>query len=70
MAICKNPEIGEQKIGDLQDFCVYKFRFNSQKYLVAYQHGIDEESLKMLWIDFYKVASHENFYAELKKFIY
>ena len=70
MAICKNPEIGEQKIGDLQDFCVYKFRFNSQKYLVAYQHGIDEESLKMLWIDFYKVASHEYFYAELKKFIY
>lgn len=42
----------------------------SQKYLIAYQYGVDDKSLKMLWIDFYKVASHENFYTELKKFIH
>jgi hypothetical protein len=36
IALCKNPEMGEQKIGDLRDIYVYKFRFNSQKYLIAY----------------------------------
>ena len=70
IALCKNPEMGEQKIGDLHDVCVYKFRFNRQKYLIAYQYGVDDQSLKILWIDFYKVASHENFYTELKKFIH
>jgi mRNA-degrading endonuclease RelE of RelBE toxin-antitoxin system len=70
IALCKNPEMSEQKIGDLRDIYVYKFRFNSQKYLIAYQYGVDNKNLKMLWIDFYKVASHENFYTELKKFIH
>jgi hypothetical protein len=70
IALCKNPEVGEQKIGDSHDIFVYKFRFNSQKYLIAYQYGVDAKSLKMLWINFYKVASHKNFYTELKKFIH
>lgn len=26
--VCKNPEIGEAKVGDLAGIWVYKFRFN------------------------------------------
>ena len=26
-------------------------------------------ALEVLWIDFYKVGSHENFYDELKKYL-
>jgi hypothetical protein len=68
--ICKNPEIGEQKLGDLHDLFIYKFRFNHQEYLMAYKFGPKGSNLEILWIDFYKVGSHENFYLELKKFIH
>jgi hypothetical protein len=34
--VCNNPRIGQQKLGDLQGIFVYKFRFNKQKYLMAY----------------------------------
>jgi hypothetical protein len=70
IAICKSPELGEKKKGDLQDFFVYKFRFNNQEYLMAYKYGPHEINLEILWIDFYKIGNHENFYAELKKFIH
>ena len=42
---------------------------NSRKFLVAYQFGKDPEHLNILWIDFYKVGSHENFYDELKRYL-
>jgi hypothetical protein len=70
IAICRNPRIGTQKKGDLQDVYVYKFRFHRQEYLIAYRYGSNDEDLNILWIDFYKVGSHENFYTELKKLIH
>ena len=70
LLVCKNPEIGKQKVGDLHDLFIYKFRFNGQDYLMAYKYGPKKRGLEILWIDFYKVGSHENFYAELKKFIH
>ena len=72
--ICKNPDIGEAKVGDLAGIWVYKFKFNRQEYLIAYRpptpeaqrQGIDME---LLIIDFYQVGSHENFYGELKRYL-
>jgi len=67
--ISKEPELGEQKKGDLHSVFVYKFRFNRQEYLIAYRFGRSKESIELLWIDFYKIGSHENFYPELKRFL-
>ena len=72
--VCENPTIGERKKGDLAGFCVHKFRFNRQQYLIAYrppdEDPIGEASLvEFLVIDFYKVGSHENFYDELKRYV-
>lgn len=72
--ICADPEIGEAKLGDLIGIRVYKFRFNRQEYLVAYrppsQEDIDKKfDLEFLFIDFYQVGSHENFYDELKRYL-
>ena len=58
--ILKNPEIGEQKKGDLQGVYVYKCKITKQLFLLAYL--FDEESLTLLM-----AGSHENFYRDLKK---
>ncbi len=58
--ILKNPEIGEQKKGDLQGVYVYKCNITKQLFLLAYL--FDEESLTLLM-----VGPHENFYRDLKK---
>ena len=67
--VCNNPRIGQQKLGDLLGMFVYKFRFNTQEYLMAYQFEYGPNELNLVWIDFYQVGSHENFYAKLKKSI-
>lgn len=68
--ICTDPEIGEQKVGDLAGIRVYKFKYQRQPYLIAYRPATKPaESLQILLIDFYKVGTHENFYAELKKYL-
>ena len=58
--ILKNPEIGEQKKGDLQGVYIYKCKITKQIFLLAYL--FDEESLTLLM-----TGSHENFYRDLKK---
>jgi len=58
--ILDNPEIGEQKKGDLQGIYVYKCKITKQLFLVAYL--FDDETLTLLM-----VGSHENFCRELKK---
>ena len=67
-AICENPKIGEEKIGDLAGISIHKFKFNCQECLIAYRVG-KGEIVNMLYIDFYKVGSHENFYSELKRYL-
>ncbi|MDM8546489.1 type II toxin-antitoxin system RelE/ParE family toxin [Candidatus Venteria ishoeyi] len=59
-AIIKNPTIGEQKKGDLQDIWVYKFRMAKQESLLAYQWDETKRLLIALGV-------HENFYKDLKK---
>ena len=72
--ICEYPAIGEAKVGDLIGISVYKFRFNRQEYLVAYRPPSQELqnkeiNVEILFMDFYQIGSHENFYDELKRYL-
>ena len=59
--IIKNPEIGEQKKGDLTDVWVYKFRMVDRENLLAYQW--DEKTRTLI-----SLGVHENFYRDIKKY--
>ena len=67
--VCNNPRIGQQKLGDLQGIFVYKFRFQAQEYLMAYQFDHFATETTMTWIEFCQIGPHENFYTQLKKSI-
>ena len=67
--VCDNPRIGQQKLGDLKGVFVYKFRFNAQEYLMAYQFDYLAGVIEITWIEFYQIGPHENFYSQLKKSI-
>ena len=59
-AIVKEPDVGEQKKGDLSWVRVHKFRMVGQLTLLAYEvKGKDTIVLHI-------VGSHENFYRDLK----
>jgi mRNA-degrading endonuclease RelE of RelBE toxin-antitoxin system len=59
--IIKNPELGEQKKGDLSDVWVYKFRMVDRENLLAYQW--DEKTRTLI-----SLGVHENFYRDIKKY--
>ncbi|MEA5480235.1 type II toxin-antitoxin system RelE/ParE family toxin [Pseudanabaena galeata UHCC 0370] len=59
--IIKNPEIREQKKGDLADVWVYKFRMVDRENLLAYQW--DEKTRTLI-----SLGVHENFYRDIKKY--
>lgn len=59
-AIVKNPKIGEEKKGDLSGIYIYKFKVNTQEFLLAYQWIPKERYLLALGV-------HENFYRDIKK---
>ena len=73
--VCGDPNIGEAKTGDLKGIWVYKFTHNRQRYLMAYRPPTNEQlkeegvEIELLYIDFYQVGTHENFYAALKKYL-
>ncbi|MGK5026960.1 type II toxin-antitoxin system RelE/ParE family toxin [Janthinobacterium sp. RB2R34] len=73
--VCNTPAIGEAKTGDLQGIRVYKFVQNRQQYLIAYRPPTVEQleangaDIELLFIDFYQVGVHENFYTALKKYL-
>lgn len=67
--VCHNPMLGHQKLGDLQGIFVYKFRFNTQEYLMAYQFDHFAGALEITWIEFSQIGPHENFYTQLKRSI-
>ena len=60
-AITADPEIGKMKKADLAGVQVYKYRCHSRLLLVAYGAAQDEAAIKLL-----AIASHENFYRDLK----
>ncbi|MCC5849055.1 MAG: type II toxin-antitoxin system RelE/ParE family toxin [Verrucomicrobia bacterium] len=60
--ILENPEIGQEKKGDLQGVRVHKYKMNNQQMLLAYQ--VFENEILLLTF-----GSHENYYRDLKKYI-
>ncbi len=57
--IVQDPEIGEEKKGDLNRVFVHKFKIDHQLTLLAYQFDPETRILLML-------GSHQNFYRNLK----
>jgi mRNA interferase RelE/StbE len=60
--VAKNPDIGEQKKGDLASLWVYKFRCLGQLYLLGYTR---DDSIRFVYLE--AVGPHENFYRNLKR---
>jgi mRNA-degrading endonuclease RelE of RelBE toxin-antitoxin system len=60
--IANNPDIGEQKKGDLSVLRVYKFRSNGQLYLLGYTL---DDAIQLVYLE--AIGSHENFYRDLKR---
>jgi mRNA-degrading endonuclease RelE of RelBE toxin-antitoxin system len=59
--VIKNPEIGEQKKGNLSWLRVYKFNVLGQLILIGYSI----EKNKEIILTFVDIGSHENFYRNL-----
>lgn len=60
--IIENPQIGEQKKGDLAGIMVYKFKMVNQLTLLAYSY--DDEKIILTFI---ALGTHENFYRDIKR---
>lgn len=58
--IIKQPDIGQQKKGDLRSVCVYKYKQREKQILLAY--SVNDDVLTLL-----ALGSHENFYRKLSK---
>jgi len=59
--IIVDPALGDMKAGDLLGVQVYKYKFKTQLYLLAYCYVADE-----LLLTFIEHGSHEDFYRDLK----
>lgn len=59
-SIIQNPNLGEEKKGDLAGVFVFKFDCVNQLYLLAYEF---DPSTRVLLL----VGTHENFYHNLKR---
>ena len=59
--IIENPEIGEQKKGDLAFLRVHKFQLDKQLALLGYSWLEDRLEIYLL-----QLGSHENFYKKMK----
>jgi mRNA-degrading endonuclease RelE of RelBE toxin-antitoxin system len=59
-AIIANPQVGQEKRGDLAGVFVYKFKMHHQEILLAYEWDPETRILLALGV-------HENFYRDLKR---
>lgn len=59
--VADNPSAGERKRGDLADLWVYKFRSQSQLYLLGYTV---DDGIRLVYLE--AVGPHENFYRDSK----
>ena len=60
--VLKNPHEGQQKVGDLSDLFVIKYKMGSEEWLLGYTL----HSSKKL-ITWHAVGQHENFYRDVKR---
>jgi mRNA interferase YafQ len=61
-SIAENPNLGEEKVGDLAKVRVHKFKMVKQLMLLAYQ--CEDQTVTLILL---ALGSHENFYRDLKK---
>ncbi len=61
-SIIENPDIGDEKKGDLRGIFVHKFKIKTIQYLLSYR--IVDEDLELIML-----GPHENYYRDLKKSI-
>ena len=60
LTIINNPQIGEEKRGDLAGIYVHKFKIHQQHFLLAYEWNLALRLLLALGV-------HENFHGNLKR---
>lgn len=60
--IAENPNIGEEKKGDLRGVFVHKFKLKTNYFLLAYRKADKDLELAM-------IGSHENYYRDLKSYL-
>ena len=60
--ILDNPDIGQEKKGDLRGVYVHKLKIESIQYLLSYRFEKDNLELVML-------GPHENYYRNLKTYL-
>lgn len=61
-AVLENPQLGQEKRGDLSNLCVYKFKLGKNQWLLGY--SINETKRAITWE---VIGEHENFYRDLKR---
>ena len=60
--ILKEPDIGQEKKGDLRGVYVHKFKIKTLQYLLSYRFVGDDVELIM-------IGPHENYYRDLKSYL-
>lgn len=60
--VLKNPQDGQQKVGDLSDFFVFKYKMGSEQWLLGYT--INSSKRIITW---HAVGHHQNFYRDVKR---
>ena len=61
--IIRNPEIGQEKRGELKGVFVHKFKIHTTQYLLSYKLN-DPKTLELVMI-----GPHENYYRDLGNYI-
>jgi mRNA interferase RelE/StbE len=60
--ILDNPNIGDEKKGDLSEVYVHKFKIKTIQYLLAYRFSAEKLELIM-------IGPHQNYYRDLKRYL-
>jgi len=61
-ASVKKPETGTEKIGDLSNLFVYKFKVGKSEWLLGYTFNASKKI-----VTWHSIGQHENFYRDTKK---
>jgi mRNA-degrading endonuclease RelE of RelBE toxin-antitoxin system len=60
--VIKDPNAGQQKVGDLSELFVFKYKLGSEEWLLGYT--INASKKVITW---HAIGHHENFYRDVKK---
>ena len=60
--VINNPNSGQQKVGDLSELFVFKYKLGSEEWLLGYTFNVSKKV-----ITWHAVGHHENFYRDVKR---